>query len=444
MFPSAVFPADADKAKLLGLYQQKQDGLWMQRIKILGGVMSGPQWLGVAEIAAEFTPETPLHLTTRQEVELHCLKTGQIPAVQKKIAELGLTGLGACGDTLRNVTVCPRSGALIGGVNLLPLGWLIRRMLEGTECIFSLPRKFKVSLCACGKGCCGTWINDIGLVAKRNVTGWTFDVIAAGSLGPGPDTGMLLYEGLAPNDVLPLVLAMLRIFDSHGDRVNRGRARLRHIRQRVGDDAFAAMIWEEYGRVRNEREWPEVELPDNPVGFDAELWLTFPNGDVDSPAAEAIGRLADRDDVQVRITTDHRVIVFGSSEERLAEYMKHEPALTDPLGTQPCVVACPGGRWCKKGLVDTNRIADRIRSRLEGIAGCDAGVHISGCPNSCAHSAVAEIGLIGMRTGGEETFRLLLGGTNGRTGKLAKPAGERLSFDEAVEAVVSAVTGGRF
>lgn len=442
VFPSDALPADADKAKLLGLYQQRQNGLWMQRIKILGGVLSGLQWQGIAEIARELTPQTPLHLTTRQEIELHCLSVEQVPAAQKRIAELGLTGLGACGDTLRNVTVCPCSGTLGGGVNLLSLAWKIRRMLEETKGIFSLPRKFKVSLCACQDSCSGPWISDMGFVAKRGESGWVFDVIVAGSLGARPGTGILLQEGLASGDVLPLVLGTLRVFESHGDRENRSKARLRHVRERVGNEAFTDMVQDEFSKARDEREWPEVELPDNPVGFDARAWLTFPNGDVSSSAAEAIGQLAAGDDVQVRITTDHRVILFGRSDESLADSIKAAPSLADAARPQACVVACPGRRWCKRGLVDTNRMADRIRSELDGIAGHDTGVHISGCPNGCSHSAVAGIGLVGMLAGGEEAFSLLLGGTNGRTARMAEPAGERLSFDEAVEAVISATTGG--
>ena len=85
LFPCTRLPEDAHQAKLIGLYAQAQDGLWLQRVKIPGGRLGPTQWAGLAELAREFTPKTPLHLTTRQDIEIHDLTPDQIPGVQRRL-----------------------------------------------------------------------------------------------------------------------------------------------------------------------------------------------------------------------------------------------------------------------------------------------------------------------------------------------------------------------
>lgn len=411
----------------------------MQRVKVLGGLLSAGQWRSLGQIARRFTPTTPLHLTTRQEVELHDLLPEAVPEVQRHVAQMGLTGLGACGDTLRNVTVCPCSGTLAGVVDLLPLAWQLRRMLEAHEGILSLPRKFKISLSACEPGCGQPWINDLGLVASRRDGRWGFRVAIAGSLGPQPETGMPLFDWIAPKEVLPLVLASIRVFQAHGDRQRRSRARLRHVRQRVGDARFAEMIRTEMDKVRGERPWPNIQLQEVAEGFPARRILTFPNGDVTAPAAEALAELAGLGDLAVRIANHHRVILFGRDDEALGRAISALPALAGPARPQASVVACPGKRWCNRALTETNGLAGRIREELGGKLPPETTVCVSGCPNGCAHSAVADIGLTGAlarRNGRQrEVFNLFAGGGMGRSNQLARPVARELQPPDALEQI---------
>ena len=120
-FPCAELPSEPGDQKLLGLYRQVQEGMWLQRVKVPGGRLDGLQWRALASVAGRFTPNTPLHLTTRQDVEIHDLTPDDIPAVQVELSAAGLTCLGAAGDTYRNITVCPCGGA-IAGRSALPLG----------------------------------------------------------------------------------------------------------------------------------------------------------------------------------------------------------------------------------------------------------------------------------------------------------------------------------
>ena len=420
---------------MIGLYRQIQDGLWLQRVKVPGGRLGGSQWRELGRIVSEQTPGTPLHLTTRQDVEIHNLRPDQIPSVQRALDCAGLTCVGAAGDTPRNITVCPCAGSAPGTVDLMPLSARIEGMLKTVEGIYALPRKFKISL-SCGPECGQPWINDLGLVAVQVDGRWGFRVTIAGSLGAKPGTGLLLYDWLPAGDVLPLVLAAVRFFAAHGDRENRRTARLRHVRQRMGDEQFVRLFTAAFDATKGERDWPSVALAPADGTFAARARLTFVNGDISPEAAEAMAALADDPSYRVRIANSHRVIVFGPDESSLQQTLDRSEALGFARRPQPAVVACPGRRWCRNGLAHTNEMADRIRSELADRLDPDTVVCISGCPNGCAHSAVAGVGLSGKlsRRDGKpcEVFDLLVGGEMGRTDKLARPLAPKLRPDDVI------------
>ena len=442
-FPCSRVPDEPARARLIGLYPQRRPGLWMQRLKVIGGVLDARQWRALARAAGHFTPATPLHLTTRQDVELHDLTPDRVPAAQRMLADSGLTGLGACGDTLRNITVCPCSGVLDGTVDLLPAATHVRRLLEAEPGILALPRKFKISF-SCGPTCGRPWINDLGFVVRRRGGRTGFRLIGAGSLGASPATGIILADWLAPADVLPTVLAAVRLFAAEGDRQHRSRARLRHVRLRLGDGPFLAALRRAVEAVRAQRDWPDLPLPETQDAFTARRALTFPNGDVPPAAADALADLADRDDVRVRIAPCHQVIAFGRTEPQLRDALAALAPLAEAAKPQPAVVACPATRWCSRALADTNRLADRVRSDLGDRLPGGAVVCISGCPNGCAHSRVADIGVTGAldRSAGTpaEAYDLFVGGGMGRTAELARPAGRKLSAEQ-VRAEIAALLG---
>jgi sulfite reductase (ferredoxin) len=383
----------------------------------------------LAAIARRFTPSTPLHLTTRQDIELHDLAAESIPAVQAALAQANLSAVGACGDTLRNVTVCPCSGVRRGSVDLHALAEQIRTTLQAMAGITTLPRKFKIAL-ACSETCGQPWINDLGFVARRGEGGWGFRVVGAGSLGARPATGIVLFDCLSAADVLPLAHATVELFAVHGDRGNRARARLRHVRQRLGDAAFRELLGRHLDRARARQGWPDVRLPEADTGLEAQRTLTFLNGDLSPAAAEALGDLAERDDLAVRIANHHRVVLFGRSQDVLAQRLGGCDVLAEPARVQPAIVACPGRTWCMRGLTDTRTLAERLARLWAHLPG-ELTVGISGCPNGCAQSAVADIGLVGRVVSREgqkrEVYDLLTGGGMGRDARLAEPLAKELA-----------------
>ncbi len=438
LFPCSKIPEDPGKAKLIGLYQQIQENLWLQRIKVPGGRLSCGQWFALGWIAEEFTPNTPLHLTTRQDIEVHNLAAEQIPQLQEELNKAGLTTFGAAGDTYRNVTVCPCSGAASGTVDLMPLAKQIELELSRIKGIYSLPRKFKISL-SCSRDCGQPFINDFGLISVQKDGQWVFRVIIAGSLGAVPGTGILLRQWISAQDVLPLVVASVKLFAEKGDRENRRKARLRHFREKVGDDEFIKLVEEEFEAVKKQGNYPCIELPKARGELNARKALTFVNGDVTSEQANALGEIAGSDSFEVRIANQHQVIVFGPNEDLLAEKLSQFSVLTEPAQPQPVVVACPGKRWCSHALVHTNELADRIRLEFGELLPAGTIVCISGCPNGCSHPRVADIGLTGriVSENGQklEAFNLFGGGGMGKDDRLAQSLSTKLSADDVINEI---------
>ncbi|MCE5279415.1 MAG: nitrite/sulfite reductase [Planctomycetaceae bacterium] len=444
VFPCSSMDAAPARLRLAGLYPQRQEGLWMQRIKILGGRLSGAQWRALADLAERFTPDAPLHLTTRQDIEFHNVPAADVPDLQAALVAAGFTGAGACGDTVRNITVDPASGALDGSVDLEPLAWQIRRLLEDAPGVGELPRKFKISLSSSDLADAQPFINDLGFIAVRNGAGERgFRVIAAGSLGALPATGIEFRPFLPAADVLPLTAAALELFAAEGDRTNRRKARLRHVRQRLGDEAFKAALTERFEKLAASREFEWPPMPVAATGLRAERSLCFAGGDVSPAQARALGELADGGQCLVRLGNQHRVVVFAADRSSLLQALGRQEVLAAAMNEPAAIIACPGTRWCSHGLTDTVAAAAAIRDALGARLEQGTTVGISGCPNGCSHSAVAEIGLVGGRCDGADAYTLTVGGGMGRSDQLGRELGRKLTVAQVVEEIARHLDSSR-
>ena len=435
IFPCDRLPEDPAAGRLVGLYPQRQEGLWLQRLKNPGGVLTADQWAVLAQAARDFTPDTPLHITTRQDIEFHNLPAETVPLVQARVASAGMTSAGAAGDTPRNTTVCSCSGLMAGAADLHPLAAQLGEVFLGIEGIYALPRKFKVAL-MCGPDCGRPWINDLSIIAKRNEAGELgFTVIVAGSLGAKPGTGLLLHEWLPAQDVLPLATALIEVFAAHGDRENRRKARLRHVRERMGDAVFAALVAETFAAHKARTDLPAIAMPAGDAGFGAMVELAFPFGNLSADTADAIGRLTRDGTVAARMNVQQGVTVFGADQALLdAALAAH--GLSEFTGAKAIVMTCPGTRWCKLAKASTETVAAMLRPLVEAHLPTGGCACVSGCPNGCSHYGVADVGLFGLAsTDGVERYNVFVGGGNGKTPALAAPLAQRVTAEEAVAAV---------
>jgi len=403
-------------ARILGVYPQRQNGLFMQRIKILGGRINWPQWRRAAELAERYSGGTALHVTTRQDIELHRIRSDDIAAVQQGLAEAGLPVFGAGGDSVRNVTVCAGGDLCEGGSDLLSAAQLVQDYLGQLPAIRHLPRKFKISFSGCVRACAKPWLNDLGFLAQPD---GRFTLIGAGSLGPRPALGIRLAENLSATDILPTCVAAIELFDQQGDRENRWRARLRHVRERLGNEAFRAELDRRIEEVKSRGPWPEVTLAKAQSNARQQCRLQLPNGDLTPQQARRLADAGEAADAVPRIDLEHGVNLYGPRPVQLPDDL-------DAMTRAPVIVACPGCSTCPRGLADCRATADKIREAFSSQDLSDVRISISGCPNHCAQSAVARIGLVGMvRTvEGQPAphYRLFTGGGNGTNDKLADPA----------------------
>lgn len=402
---------------IMGVYRQKQENLYMQRINIFGGRITWPQWRRVAQLAQRYTPGTDLHITTRQDIEYHNLNAEDVVAVQDGLAEVGISTHRAGGDSLRNITICPGCEFHEGGFDLLALAQDVHRQLEEQKCIDQMPRKFKISFSGCRRACARPYVNDLGFVAKPN---GSLTVIGAGSLGAKPQLGIELYDNLNAEQAPLLCQAALNFFVDHGDRENRRRARFRHIRERMGDEAFCAELDK---RFKKEKEHslgahPDITPKANTACKRRQVArLQLIAGNISAEDALLLADAGVAADALLRIDITHGLRLYAAAEIQLPHSLKQ-------LQGGPTIVACPGTTTCRNAITNAPAVAREICTAIAGEDVSELCINISGCPNNCVQSTVADIGLIGMmRTVDQqrqECYQIFTGGGNGQTDKAAQ------------------------
>src|ERR1700691_6352262 len=197
--PAAIakVPGEQERLKWVGLYPQRQGGdAFMMRIKVPGGVLTADQAREIGVVADAFgegPDDSPVFgnryadITTRQDIQIHWIRIGDVPRIWERFADVGLTTVQACGDSARNVSSFPVSGVDAEELfDALPIARAISDFFAGNREYANLPRKFKMSVTGCVEDCVGAEINDIGLWPARAADGTVgFNVLAAGGLSAG-------------------------------------------------------------------------------------------------------------------------------------------------------------------------------------------------------------------------------------------------------------------
>lgn len=236
-----------------GTYGQRQDDVHMQRVKIPQGVLSAEQLLALAEVA-EAHSRGFVHVTTRQNVQLHFVTLRGAEASMRRLDEVGVTTREACGNSVRNVTACPLAG--VSGTELFdptPYAEAVTRHLLRHPLSSSLPRKFKIAFEGCAEDHAAAAIHDLGFVATRTEGGRrAFLVRAAGGTATVPVSAKVLAEALPAGEALELCEAVIRVFHRLGDRTNRHANRMKFLVRKLGFEGFRSEVLAERARVRSE------------------------------------------------------------------------------------------------------------------------------------------------------------------------------------------------
>ncbi len=482
-----------------GIYGQRQGGHHqMVRVKIPYGSLHPDQLEMLGYIADTYSRGWG-HITTRQNVQVHFVDLETIPEVMRHLASVGLTTREACGDTVRNVQGCHLAGACPFEVlDISPWAEAAYQHFLRHPLAQRLPRKFKINFSGCDTDCGQAMFNDIGVIAtaRRGESGEVeagFRVFVAGGLGANPHPALALEEFTAREDLLPTLEAILRVFNVHGNRDNKLRARMKWLVDTMGWDELQERILKERRFLVASSSWPggvpeTVEkLGDAPAGVHATIVPTPMGhgtpvslrgttryqrwddanvvrgtakgtvsayaycrlGDVTSDQFRGLAAIQREFGAEVRVTNRQNVVFRGLTEEQLPKLFDRLDAMgMAEAGAELArdVVACPGADTCNLAVTQSRGLADAIGVRLEEEGLADVGgvrTNISGCTNSCGQHHTSDIGFFGAerRAHGKPApgYQMLLGGYVGQTQIHFGEKALRLPAKNAPEAAVRVV-----
>ncbi|MFL5306943.1 MAG: nitrite/sulfite reductase, partial [Polyangia bacterium] len=238
-----------------GTYGQRQEGVYMIRVKLPQGIANPKQLEAFATIAEQWAGSGVGHVTTRQNIQLHFVKEKDAELALRLCADVGLTTREACGNAVRNITGCPFAGvAPHEPFDVTPYADAVTRHLLRGPYSSALPRKFKIAF----GGCCGfddiqAQINDLGFLVTTDAAGNPgFKVYMGGGLSTLRKAAILVHEFLPVTQVLEVSEALVRTFHRIGNRKDKHKARLKWAIQKLGTPAFLAEYQKDLEAVRAE------------------------------------------------------------------------------------------------------------------------------------------------------------------------------------------------
>lgn len=372
--------------RLDGIYKQRQDGFFMQRVKLTAGVISSGQARTVAALSTRFGQGT-IHLTTRGSIEIHWLQEADLPEVKRVLAGAGLTSRGACGGAVRGVT-CSSQGA-VGFPAVETMARRIHRHFTANPRFERLPKKFKVGVEADVSGR-RHLIQDVGLVLSGgDDSDARYDVYVAGGLGREPQAGFLFESCVSENRVIPLIEAIARVYAAHTP----AGKRLKHLLREIGETEFRNLVAQE--PTANEELPPVSGLPDflAPVSGSRRIVSQIFAGQLSSEQLTSLADFADLwADGILMVTADQDMSFHISPAVDPAEA---SAALSRGGFADAQVIfrVCPGSHQCRVGLSPTRDITRTLIDCM-GPAAKTLTWALSGCPNSCTQPQLADIGIV--------------------------------------------------
>ncbi len=424
--PHALEQDDHYRLKTYGVCAQRQDDLFMVRLRVTAGRLDATQVAALSDGARRYAGGW-VHLTTRQNIELHSVRLGDVPALYDILGPAGLVGRSACGHTIRNVMACPESGTSTEEpFDVRPDAKRLSDLLVARSESLNLTLPGRVNIVLGGCQDCGleALTNDIGLVAKVRDGQPGYQLWAGGSLGTSPKLSVLLRPFLTRDEVWPAVWAILSWFCETGSTETVARGRLKFVIEDAGEAAFRSSFAKRFNALKAEEQppLPCVEVPQAeslarvlgaaPVlgwraGIQPErtpgratVTVRVPLGDLLVDELEAVAALTPTG--AVTITKDQNLLLHGIP---LGDVPRVVGGLADyglgPDGARGAadVRACPGMAFCPLAITDSQPLALKIERALNSRPDLPRllTIAVSGCPNSCAKQQAADIGLAGAK-----------------------------------------------
>ncbi|UZE14845.1 nitrite/sulfite reductase [Pseudomonas sp. B21-053] len=472
-----------------GLYMQKH--AYMLRVAIPYGTLSAGQMRTLASIARDYDRGYG-HFTTRQNMQFNWIELAQVPDILERLAQVEMHAIQTSGNCVRNITTEAFAGVAADElIDPRPLAEILRQWSTINPEFLFLPRKFKIAICSAKQDRAAIMMHDIGLYLYPGADGqMLLRVIVGGGLGRTPILGLQIREGLPWQHLLSYVEAVLRVYNRHGRRDNKYKARIKILVKALGIEAFAKEVEEEWQHLKDgPAQLTDVEYERVASAFVPPMYKTLAGTDLDfgtrlaqNPAfARWVARNVQPHKVpgyaSVVLSTKPGIAAppgdvtaeqmdavadwseqFGFGEIRIA----HEQNIVLPdvtkadlytlwclacdqglgcanIGLLTDIIACPGGDFCALANAKSIPIAQAIQGRFEDLDYLhdlgDISLNISGCMNACGHHHIGNIGILGVDKNGSEWYQITLGGAQGKQSSLGKVIGPSFSAAEVPDVI---------
>nr|WP_256833072.1 nitrite/sulfite reductase [Pseudomonas oleovorans] len=472
-----------------GLYLQKH--AYMLRVAIPYGTLSAKQIRALAHIAREYDRGYG-HFTTRQNIQFNWIELERVPDILDWLADHDMHAIQTSGNCVRNVTTEAFAGVAADEyLDPRPLAEILRQWSTVNPEFLFLPRKFKIALCAAEQDRAAVQVHDIGLQLYRDQANeLRLRVLVGGGLGRTPIIAQTLREGLHWQDCLSYVEAILRVYNRHGRRDNKYKARIKILVKALGIEAFANEVEREWQPIKDgpaqltEDEYQRVAasfhkpayVPQDTLDLDfgthlardeafarwvsrnvmahqvpgylsvvlsTKPGISAPPGDVTAEQMEAVADWSERYGFgEIRVAHEQNLVLPDVRKADLYALWREAEAAglgTANAGLLTDIIACPGGDFCSLANAKSIPIAQAIQQRFDDLDYLhdlgELSLNISGCMNACGHHHIGNIGILGVDKNGSEWYQLTLGGSQGQQAALGKVIGPSFAAEQVPEVI---------
>lgn len=445
-----------------GIYGQRQEGVQMIRIKLPYGKVTSEQLVRITKVSDEYSTGR-LHITTRQDIQIHYVSLDRTPELWANLAKDDITLREACGNTVRNITGSELAGVDVNEpFDVSPYAHGLFQYLLRNPICQEMGRKFKISFSSSDEDTALSYLHDLGFIPKIKDGQKGFKIMFGGGLGSQPAHAELLSEFVPVNEIIPTAEGIIRIFDRYGERAKRMKARMKFLIKEMGRDVFLDLVEQEKKAIAFETyeidttafdgpiAEPLLEVPQVTIG-DTEAYEAWKKsnvikqkqdgyyaigikvllGDFYTDKARLLAALIKNYGAnELRFSLRQNIVIRHIKEENLP-FFYQELAKLDfvQLGYNSVgdITACPGTDTCNLGIASSTGIAEELERVLSAeypqyLNNREIEIKISGCMNACGQHNMSAIGFQGMSINSGKlvapALQVLLGG-----GRLGNGAG---------------------
>jgi len=462
----------------MGIYEQRKDGTYMVRVRCTGGYIS-PEQLKQVALTAQGHNSTLLHITTRQEIQIHHISIDQVKTILPELQTVELSSKGGGGNTVRNFLVDVNSSISTTEVfDVLPYAVDLTTRLIAESDSFTLPRKLKIAFSTSESNADFAVINDLGFIATIKDGKRGFKVYLGGSVASNPTLGWELFDFAPEEELFNIAIAAKRFFNNHGNRKNKHKARIRYIFYKEGAEKTKELFFNYYNEIKANENFVytpgalnfEYKAPSfEGIVLDSEafnIWkkrnvtaqrqdglfatiIPFVNGNTDSYTLLKLAEFAAEFGNDVLRFTARQQLQFRNIPEKylgnLYQLLNELSISTNLAGVINNIVSCTGADTCRLGICYSKGASVALRNKLsKSKLNLDEvnnlQINISGCPNSCAQQIWSDLGFQG-RVGRNErmyaAYNVYAGASKGNSPQLGIQLGtvsarDLPAFTEAV------------